>query len=120
MPVRAWRTMKLCQEYNVLSINQYVIKLRIIEAWKAIKIEKHPLKSVFEDKLSSKISTTHITTRGITKNNMRPIFGNKQYNESFLPQAIKLWNQAPISLKESKTIQTAKKESHKYASTFPI
>ena len=50
---------------------------------------------------------------------MRPIFGNKQYNESFLPQAIKLWNLAPISLKESKTIQAAKKESHKYAATFP-
>ena len=75
---------------------------------------------MFESELNKNIATTNMTTRGSSKYNLRPVFKNKQFNESFLPQAIKIWNIAPATFKETKSISAAKKIVKGFAATFPL
>lgn len=51
---------------------------------------------------------------------LRPISGNKQFNGSFIPQAIKLWNNATPKFRQAHNIYTAKKEATVIARMYPI
>ena len=41
--IREWGTEKLCQDFQFLSINQLIIKSKLLEIWKAFHIESYPL-----------------------------------------------------------------------------
>ena len=74
MVTKEWGTKKLCEKYQVLSVNQHIIKIRLLEVWKALKINNHPLKYMFESELNKNISTTNMTARGSGKSNLKPVF----------------------------------------------
>ena len=62
------------------------------------------------------MSMTGITTRGMTSEK----FKYNKTPQTCIGDATRLWNEAPISIRQAKSIQIAKKEAKKYCSTLPI
>ena len=97
-----------------LSINQLSAETRLIEAWKTAEIDDYCLTDILKVKESLR------NTR--SGNNI--VFNSSQANKfsggSFMHRTATLWNQAPKSIKESKTLAKAKEEIRKYARTLPI
>ena len=97
-----------------LSINQLSAETRLIEAWKTADTDDYCLTDILKVKESLR------NTR--SGNNI--VFNLSQANKfsggSFMHRTATLWNQAPKSIKDSKTLAKAKEEIRKYARTLPI
>ena len=108
-------TKSLLEKYKLLSVNQLAANIRLIEAWKSVHIKNYPVQLEPNKKSESQ-----------TDRELRPS-STRQFNEnsrtkigehSFCCNAAKLWNQAPLSIKEAKTLHSAKREIKKFCLTF--
>ena len=110
-------TVDLLKRANMLSVNQLAANIKLNEAWKANNIENYPIQ--LEANHENLIHTDRITRphiRRLWKEDGKTTTAK----ESFSRSTAKLWNQAPQSLKESKSLTTAKKAIREYCKTLPI
>ena len=99
----------------MLSVNQLNAKIKLIEIWKAINIERYLLKIPTQS-----TSEDQSNTRAMTSN--RPIENEASclIAKSCISDAIKLWNKAPIELKNCKSLYAVKKSARAFALTLPV
>jgi hypothetical protein len=109
-------TVDLLKRANMLSVNQLAANIKLNEAWKANNIENYPIQ--LEANHENLIHTDRVTRphiRRLWKEDGK----STTAKESFSRSTAKLWNQAPQSLKESKSLTTAKKAIREYCKTLP-
>ena len=61
-----------------------------------------------------------ITTRGTTSEKAIEVGKSKLMRGSFIGDASRLWNKAPIKIREEKSIWTVKKAIKEYCNSLPI
>ena len=106
-------TIELLKHINMLSVNQLNAKIKLIEIWKALNIEKYPLKIPTQS-----ISDEQMNTRAMTSS--RPIENEASclIAKSCVSYAIKLWSKAPLELKNCKSLYSVKKLARAFALTL--
>ena len=99
-------TIDLVKNTDMLSVNQLAASIKLIEAWKACNITKYPiqLEKNHENLIPNDRIVRPYTTR-LWKEDGRTNLAR----ESFTRSAAKIWNQAPQTLKDCKTLSMAKK-----------
>ena len=108
------RTKTISQELEMLSFNQINAQTKLTEIWQALNVENYPIKGEVHSK--SKENRTRSNTRGDLV-----VQGKSEiYRSAFINDASKLWNNAPKTIKDCRTILSAKREIKKYITTLPF
>ena len=108
-------TGSLLKNLKMLSVNQLNAQIKLTEIWKAVNNENHPIsvkKSTLiqgERELRSKFDGKLIESG----------FSNLA-KDSFLSDAIRLWNKAPDAITKCSSIYSVKKEIKVFVKTLPI
>ena len=95
----------MLDELGWLSINQLAAETRLIEAWKTLHLEDYCMKDVL--KLRHK---GNYNTRTNHVDYLDPGVSDIHGSAGFVQTTAKLWNKAPLSVKEAHTLSSAKKE----------
>ena len=106
----------MLKELEWLSINQLCAEIRLLEAWKSVQPEDYCMK----DTLQKKEKSRHMGTR--SDNQTLLVTGDKDKftNGSFVHLTAKVWNSAPINVKESVNLSEARRAIRKFVRTLPI
>ena len=98
----------MLERNNMLSINQMHAQVKLTEMWKAVHYTNFPLNI---EQLQPAVNGR--TTRGVSDGKLlEPSSLN-----TFIGNATRLWNKAPIVIKNSKSISVAKKEIKAFCKT---
>lgn len=115
MKRREWGTSRLCNHYGILSRNQSAAKCILLEYWKVVKHDNHPLKDlIFNEK--------EIMEKPITRFRKAlkiPPINPKIKRITFSNQAIKLWNMGPNEFRHTGKYSEAKRIAKVFAKTLP-
>ena len=110
-------TVDLLKKASMLSVNQLAASIKLTEAWKACNIENYPIQ--LEHNHENLIQTDRVV-RPSTTRHWKEDGRTTVARESFSRSTAKLWNQAPLNLKDCKTITQAKKAIKSYCETLPV
>ena len=108
-------TKVIFKEISLLSINQINAQIKLVEIWKSINTTGYPiewLKRCDEQK-----------REGLKTSNKPELLikgKSKIQSQTFVNDAALLWNRAPKSIKECKTLATAKKQIKIFINTLPL
>ena len=100
-------TTDIFTKHKLLSINQTKAQIKLSEVWKSLNDELYPLQWVkkhqpdFYDRRTRSSSTVKLAISRLTQLS----------SKTFMNAAAKIWNQAPQSIKDCKSIYSAKKLS---------
>ena len=108
-------TVSLLKKFNMTAVNQLNAQAKLLEVWKALNVPKYPLTI----KLQSE-NHDGVSTRADRKEKPCEIGRSSLTKKTCISDAIRLWNLAPLCIKQSKTILEAKREIKKYAKSLPI
>ena len=99
----------------MLSVNQINASIKLLEIWKALNEDRHPLK-IKQQTPPMGGPTTRASERG------KPVElgGSKKLRSTAIGDAIHIWNNAPDSFQESVSIYQAKRAIKIYAKSLPI
>ena len=95
-------------------LNQTAAQIKLTEAWKANHDEDYPVKM-----MTSKKHTEREVRRG-TRREMLEGGKTKIIQDSYTRDTGRIWNRAPIAIKDALSIRSAKMEIKKYCKTLPI
>ena len=91
-------------ETNILSVNQLNAQAKLMEVWKSQNGGSYPLKW---------INRCDDIKRTWLKSSNKPelVFNghSRTQSNSFINDAARIWNEAPLTIKESRTLNMAKK-----------
>ena len=105
----------LLKKYNLLSVNQLAAQIKLVEAWKAVNIVNYPIKLENNQLLRN---TNGREVRASTVRVWKDDSKCAVAKESFVRDAAKLWNNAPMPIKNEITRYSAKKEILKFCRTI--
>ena len=107
----------MLNRFNMLSVNQSAAQIKLLEAWKSMNVEDYPinLRNERQSEASPSRQVRESTRRTKTEGGRL-----KSTLASFSRDTGRLWNQAPKTIKEAKTVYAAKSEIRKYCKTLPI
>ena len=107
----------MLEKHNLPSMNQLAAQIKLTEAWKSINKESFLVKLVKQHpNLDQTTSKTRSTTTRMWNESARTMAGK----ESFVFDAAKLWNSAPKTITEAKTLCSAKNEIKRFCRTLPV
>ena len=101
----------LLEKNNMLSVNQTVAQIKLTEMWKCKNVDSYPLHPPIVNPTENGISTRNATSEK---------FQITSTPCTFIGDATRLWNQAHMSIINSKNISAMKKSVKMYCSTLPI
>ena len=102
---------KMLESQNMLSVNQLQAQVKLTEMWKAHNSTNYPIKL---DKMKPTNETR--VTRSVTSEN----FIEPKSKLTFIGDATRLWNKAPMTIRQAKSIGIVKKEIKKFVKNLPI
>jgi hypothetical protein len=106
---------KLLEIINLPSVNQLAAECILMECYKIIKHKIEPLASILSPRQNQGTSaTTRAQTHGYVQ------LTQHWDDTTFVFQAKRLWNWAPMSFKEAKNITTARNIAQKISQSLPI
>ena len=107
----------MLKKFNLLSVNQLAIQIKLTEVWKSINVPSHPLRlEPFNDHSTELSQMLRARPNRIYNDSSK--LGISQ--SSFHVDAARIWNQAPASIIGAKSLGELKKATLKYVSTLPI
>ena len=90
-------------------------KVKLMEVWKALNVEDYPLK------INQQEAPEHgVVTRATLKGGPIKVGKTNLTKNTSTSDAIRIWNQGPISVTESVNIIQAKRAIKEYAESLPI
>ena len=105
----------MLEELSWISLNQLSAESRLIQAWKTAHTENYCL----QDTLTRRRKGAYPTRESETTL-FEPGDDNRITSAgSFVNQTARIWNQAPISIKNSSTLEQAKRQIRSYVKTLP-
>ena len=108
-------TKSILIKLNMLSANQINAQVKLTEIWKARNVDNYPIQCQ-ELKYDEDTRNTRASKRGDLVSDA----ATTKSQMTFINDAIKVWNAAPISIKNSKTLTNAKSEIRQFVATLPI
>ena len=108
-------TKSILANLNMMSANQVNAQIKLTEMWKSTHTDNYPIQS---QKLKYKPEV--MSTRAANRGDLVIDAATQKSQATFLNDAFKLWNAAPNEIKNSNTLQIAKKEIRKFVTTLPI
>ena len=100
---------------NMLSVNQLNSNVKLLEIWKALKVEDYPLIVQRQSRNESRVNTRADTTEK-PLNIGRSLMKQK----TCVSDAIRLWNMAPENITTCTSQTLAKSEIKKFVRQLPI
>ena len=108
-------TKQILKNLNMISVNQLNAQIKLTEAWKITYVPGYPisyeLKSTNEDERQTRATSANIVPETARTSLSQATFNN---------DAKKLWNQAPLSIKNCNNITGAKRAIKEFVVTLPI
>ena len=105
----------ILKKHDILSVNQLNAQIKLLDIWKASNIDNYPTKLTRLEANDERISTRAVSSGNLVEKGVSITSKNTFYND-----AIKAWNLAPVSIKQCKTLWSAKNEIKKFVKTLPI
>ena len=96
---------------------QLAASIKLTEVWKACNIEEYPIK--LENNHDNLLPNDRIVRPHVTRH-WKEDGKTAAARDSFTRSAAKLWNQAPLDLRNANNLNMAKKLIRKYCETLPI
>ena len=105
----------MLDKFGLLSVNQLAAKIKIIEVWKIINIEGHPLSlDLYNQNLQSReLRTQH---NRVFRDDCRL----RKSETSFHVDAARLWNATPEGIRTAINLEAAKKAADMYCRSLPV
>ena len=105
----------LLDKFNMVSVNQLNAQIKLLEIWKSLNIVDYPLE-IRQQEIMESVATTRATAKG------RPsaIGRSLLTQSSCVSDAVKMWNMAPDSITECKSLYQAKKQIKMYVRSLPF
>ena len=108
-------TKNIANDLNMLSVNQINAQVKLTKIWKSLNVDDYPQIGSLKT-----CNDAHRASRATTRGDL-VIKGKTELRQSsFINDAAKIWNNAPISVKQCKTLFGAKREIKKFVLTLPI
>ena len=107
----------LLEKFNLPSVNQLAAEIKLIEAWKIMKVPEYPITL---DTNNPQRDTGDRVVRDATTRQWKEHAKYKNSRESFNIDAAKLWNNADQNIKNAETLQSAKTLIKKFCRTLEI
>ena len=110
-------TKSMLEKFQLLSVNQLAAEIKLLEVWKSVNIEGCAIKM-----------EPYNQTQMRDDINLRPRL-NRIFNDSakrrvaqssFHIDAARIWNGAPMEIRDSITLSEAKKQIKKYCKSLPV
>ena len=108
-------TKSLLKNLHMLSINQVNAQSKLMEIWKSVNVELHPLQVSPVEK-----DDGAAVTRSSKKRLLKELGSSNISSKTFINDATHIWNKAPISIRECNSLFTVKKEIRQFIITLPI
>ena len=108
-------TKSIMANLNMLSVNQVNAQIKLTEIWKSLKVDDYPIHC---QKL--KYNPEARSTRASERGDLISDAASSKSQATFLNDAFKIWNAAPIEIKNSNTLAMAKKVIRNFVTTLPI
>ena len=105
----------MLESTNLLSVNQLAAQIKLVEMWKSATQEKYPVKM---ERMRS--GENERVTRGSKGIKFKEKKRTTLRKNSFIGDGAKLWNNAPETIRNAKSIDSAKKAIKTYCKTLPI
>ena len=110
-------TESLLASTGLISVNQLAANIKLTETWKSINLPNYPIQ--LEPNVIDRPETDRIV-RMSTNRMWNQDARSRAEKESFSRNAAKLWNAAPLSIKNAKTLRIAKNEIKLHCKSLPI
>ena len=108
-------TASLLQKFNTLSVNQINAQIKLQQVWKALHVENYPLNITQQS-----TPTIGVGTRAAQKGKPVEIGNSKLTMNTSTSDAIRIWNKAPESVTEAKSLFQAKQAIKEFVKSLPI
>ena len=105
----------MLNKFSMLSVNQLNASIKLLEVWKALKVDNYPLTIKRQE-----VTTNGTTTRGGSVGRPIEIGKTNLTHKTCVSDSIHLWNKAPKSITESASLYQAKKEIITFSMSLPI
>ena len=105
----------MLNKFSMLSVNQLNASIKLLEVWKALKVDNYPLTIKRQE-----VTTNGTTTRGDSVGRPIEIGKTNLTHKTCVSESIHLWNNAPKSIIESASLYEAKKEIITFSMSLPI
>ena len=102
-------TKYLLENLKMKSVNQINCQIKLLEIWKSLNFADHPLKLRKTERLNDTIIIRACTNGRLIEDSKSNI-----NNKTFKNDAILVWNQAPVGIKNCNTLFAAKKAFNKF------
>ena len=108
-------TKSIFKSHNLLSVNQINAQVKLQEVWKSLHNIKYPVNWVNKNdsKVRKDLRSCNVTV-------LKDTGTSKIQSASFYNDAARVWNQAPIQIKNCLSLSAVKRETKKYVKTLPI
>ena len=106
----------LLKNTGLLSVNQLAASIKLSEVWKSINLVNYPIQ--LEPNVVGKPDTDR-TLRTSSCRLWNQDAKTRAERESFSRNAAKIWNNAPLAIKNATTLTAAKKEIKRHCLTLP-
>ena len=105
----------MLEKFNVLSVNQLNASVKLLEVWKALRVDNYPLTNKTQESKDG-VTATRADRAG------RPIEIGKSIlsKNTCVSDAIHTWNKAPNKVTDCESLYRAKKEIRSFAKSLPI
>ena len=107
----------MLEKFELLSVNQLSAEIKLVEGWKIVNIEGHPLTL---DPYNHQAQTSHMELRLQPTRVFNDTYKLQRSSHSFNIEASRLWNLAPAEIRSAPTLAAAKTAIRKYAKSLPV
>ena len=105
----------LAAKLGLLSVNQINAQVKLTEMWKAVNSGSNSLKITIKTKTSEAAITRADKNLTLMEQGLTELC-----KKTFLNDAAHLWNSTPISIKDSNSLYSAKKEIKTFVKSLPF
>ena len=107
----------MLEKFNLLSVNQLACQIKLKEVWKSLNCENYPIKlEIYNPALKNASHSLRQKDNRVFKDTCKL----QKSKMSFNLDVAKLWNAAPLTVRNSKTSYEAKKLITAFVKTLPL
>ena len=108
-------TVSLFEKFGFLSVNQMNAQVKLLEIWKATRVEDYPLQVKHQS-----VPEVGTHTRAATSGKIIEVGKSNLTQKSSISDSIRIWNFAPNTVTEANSLYLAKKCIKNYVKSLPI
>ena len=105
----------LLSKVGMLSVNQLNAQIKLLDIWKAINVKDYPYKPMYIER-----EEAIVQTRACSAKILKEVARSNLSKGTFRNDALRIWNLAPSTIRDCKTLYAVKKVIKIYVTSLPI